>query len=88
MKYHHAKSSQKDQLLEWIMYGEYVDGKPCNAEDIETTIKKDYTLWEALCLIEEKAKKYVISQGAKDIRQFFIENVIIEDNIVSFQYGT
>lgn len=66
----------------------YVKDGITTATDIEILIKKDCTIAEALILVEESALEYVESQGADDIRQYYIEGVKFTDNRVEFIWGT
>ena len=66
----------------------YLEGCITDAKDIELITENSMTLAEALVLLESAALEFVQEQGAKDIRQYFIEGISIQDDFVEFHWGT
>lgn len=57
-------------------------------KDIEAVMLEDGTLADALFILEDAAVKFVQAHGARDIRQYYIENVKKEYGFLVFWYGT
>ena len=57
-------------------------------KDIEITVNSDCILVDALCQVEAAATEFVKSQGASDIRHYYIEDVIFTADAVEFVFGT
>ncbi len=57
-------------------------------KDIVVDIPCNMTLGGALEVVEDHAREYVKSHGATDIRQYFIEDVIISSNEITFVWGS
>ncbi|ELA9885209.1 hypothetical protein QRL11_004474 [Vibrio parahaemolyticus] len=57
-------------------------------KDIVVEIPCDMTFSEALEIVEDAAREYVGSYGAIDIRQYFIEDVIVSSKEVVFIWGS
>jgi hypothetical protein len=60
------------------------------SKDISITLNDDCILSDALHYLEKEALIYVKSQGADYLRQYYIENVNIDDKLktIEFGYGT
>lgn len=57
-------------------------------KDMIVVLEKDLTYGEVLELVEKEALDYVTSQGASDIRHYYIEDIQFKDGILTFIYGT
>lgn len=57
-------------------------------KDIVVDIPCEMTLDSALELAEGHAREYVRSYGAADIRQYFIEDVVISSSQITFIWGS
>ena len=66
----------------------HIEGGLTPSKDISIKLDKNQTLAEALCLVEAAAMSFVKEHGAKDIRHYFIENVLIEEGSIKFSWGT
>ena len=59
-----------------------------SSKDIEIILDQDMPLHEALFQVEQAALAFVKSEGASDIRQYFIEGVYIGEEMIEFVIGT
>ncbi|MEA1987795.1 MAG: hypothetical protein U9N57_01140 [Pseudomonadota bacterium] len=59
-----------------------------DTKNIQIILSEESTLKDALIAVENAATEFVRSQGASEIRRYFIENVIIENDKVEFIWGT
>ncbi|EHU8077668.1 MULTISPECIES: hypothetical protein [Vibrio] len=57
-------------------------------KDIVVDVPYEMTMASALELAEGHAREYVRSYGATDIRQYFIEDVIISSTQITFIWGS
>ncbi len=57
-------------------------------KDITVVTEKDLTYAEILELLEQAALEYVTSQGAIDIRHYYIEDIRFNNGVLQFVYGT
>jgi hypothetical protein len=75
-------------LIEFIW--SHTDDGLTPSKDISITLKDDCILSDALHYLEKEALVYVKSQGADYLRQYYIENVSVDDNLktIKFGYGT
>lgn len=57
-------------------------------KDIEIILTEDCRVIDALAQLEKAATEYVQSEGAEEIRHYFIEHVRFDDGSVEFGWGT
>jgi len=70
------------------IWGYSTDGSITSSFDVETLLKNNSTANEALIILEKKALDVLQNLGCNELRQYYVEDIIINNNKAVFSLGT